>query len=189
LAAGAAIVGALALMSARSSARAASPERYTAFAVDIGFPGRSTAGPLEFVIERYSTDEERDRLMKVLTEQGPEKMLDTLQDLPRIGYFRTPNSIGYDLKFARRVRGEDGGDVITLMTDRRIGFFEAVNRPRRFDYPFTLIEIRMGAEGRGEGKMSVATKITYDKKNNTVTLEDYKSQPVMLNNVRKETLP
>ena len=86
--------------------------------------------------------------------KGPEKLLDTLQSLPRVGYFRTPNSIGYDIKFARKDKGEDGGDVITMMTDRYIGFWEAANRPRTIDYPFTLIEIRIDPEGKGEGKMS-----------------------------------
>ncbi len=172
------------------SARAGSaPERYTAFAVDMGFPGRTTAGPVEFVIERYSSDEERDRLMKVLVDKGPDKLLDTLQSLPRVGYFRTPNSIGYDIKFAHKHKGEDGGDVVTMMTDRYIGFWEAANRPRTIDYPFTLIEIRIGPEGKGEGKMSLATKVMYDKKNNTIVLEDYKSQPVILNQVSRETLP
>ena len=132
------------------SARAGSaPEGYTAFAVDMGFPGRTTAGPVEFVIERYSSDEERDRLMKVLVDKGPDKLLDTLQSLPRVGYFRTPNSIGYDIKFAHKHKGEDGGDVVTMMTDRYIGFWEAANRPRTIDYPFTLIEIRIGPAGEG----------------------------------------
>src|SRR5262245_62021125 len=115
-------------VAARSDS-AARAERYTAFAVDMGFPGRARAGPVEFVVERYSTDEERDRLISVLQEQGPDKLLDTLQSLPRVGYLRTPNSIGYDLKFARRHPGEDGGEVITMATDRFIGFFEAANRP------------------------------------------------------------
>ena len=185
---GAAVAVLLALANASTSARDYSaPERYTAFAVDMGFPGRTTAGPVEFVIERYSTDEERDRLMEVLLEKGPEKLLDALQSLPRIGYFRTPNSIGYDIRFARKYKGEDGGDVITMMTDRHIGFWEAANRPRTVDYPFTLIEIRIGPDGKGEGKMSIATKVTYDKKNNTIVLEDYKSQPVILNQVKKES--
>jgi len=188
LVSGAAVAVLLVLANASASARAYSaPERYTAFAVDMGFPGRTTAGPVEFVIERYSTDEERDRLMEVLLEKGPEKLLDTLQSLPRIGYFRTPNSIGYDIRFARKYKGEDGGDVITMMTDRYIGFWEAANRPRTVDYPFTLIEIRIGPDGKGEGKMSIATKVTYDKKNNTIVLEDYKSQPVILNQVKKES--
>jgi len=177
-------------------------ERFTAFAVDLGvpsggvdvpqprdkrIPASGKAGPVEFVINRYSSDAERDDLLKTLQDKGPEKLLDALQKLPRIGYFRTPNSTGYDLKFARKVPGDDGGEKITMITDRYITFWEAANRPRSIDYPFTLIEVHMGPEGKGEGKLSLATRITYDKKNNTVVLEDYKSQPTALNEVKRES--
>jgi hypothetical protein len=199
----AALVGAAAVavgaVAAADAARIA--ERFSAFAVDLGVPSgipvpappgkrvpeSGKAGPVEFVIERYSTDAERDRLMKVLTDQGADKLLHTLQSLPRIGYFRTPNGIGYDLKFARKVAGEDGGEVISMATDRYIGFWEAANRPRTIDYPFTLVEVKISPEGVGEGKMSLATKVVFDKKNNTVVLENYNSQPVMLNKVKRET--
>ena len=131
--------------------------------------------------------EQGDRVMNVLLENGPEKLLDTIQNMPRIGYIRTPNSIGWDLRFGRRVKGEDGGEVITLLTDRFINFWEAANRPRTIDYPFTLIELRIGPDGKGEGKMSLATKIVGDKKANTIVLEDYKSQPTLLNEIKRET--
>jgi hypothetical protein len=156
-------------------------------AVDLGVPGRSSAGPVEIAVERWSTDAERDRLLKALVEKGPDKLLDTLQDLPRVGYIRTPNSIGYDLHFARKHPGADGGEEISLATDRYIAFWEAANRPRTIDYPFTLIELHISPDGTGEGKMSLATKVEYDKKNNTIVLENYKSQPVLLNNVRRES--
>jgi hypothetical protein len=200
LAAMAAIVAGV--TAAAAAGTAAFAERFTAFAVDLGVPAggidvpqpadrrvptTGKAGPVEFVINRYSTDEERDRLLKVLQDQGPDKLLSDLQKLPRIGYFRTPNSIGYDLKFARKVPGDDGGERITMITDRYITFWEARNRPRTIDYPFTLIEVRMGPEGKGEGKMSLATRITYDKKNSTIVLEDYKSQPTMLNEIKRES--
>ena len=177
-------------------------ERFSAFAVDLGvpsggidvpqprdkrIPSSGKAGPVEFVVNRYSSDAERDDLLKTLQDKGPEKLLDALQKLPRIGYFRTPNSTGYDLKFARKVPGDDGGEKITMITDRYITFWEAANRPRSIDYPFTLIEVHMGPEGKGEGKLSLATRITYDKKNNTVVLEDYKSQPTLLNEVKRES--
>jgi hypothetical protein len=162
-------------------------ERFNAFAVDLGAPGRASSGQVEFVIERYSTDAERDRLLAVLKEQGPDKLLDVLQGLPRVGYFRTPNSIGYDVKFARKRPGEDGGEVITLATDRHIGFWEATNRPRTIDYPFTVVEIHMNKDGKGEGKMSLATKVMFDKNNNSIVLENYKTQPVLLNEVKRES--
>jgi len=162
-------------------------ERYVATAISIGTPGPAGAGTVEIGIERWSTDAERDRLMAVLLEKGPDKLLDELQKLPRVGYIRTPNSIGYDLHYARKAPGEDGGEHVVLATDRYITFWEAANRPRTIDYPFTLIELHIGADGKGEGKMSIATRIMHDKKKNEIVLENYQSQPVLLTEVRKET--
>src|SRR5262249_25594748 len=129
---------------------------------------------------------ERDRLMTTLLERGPEKLLEQLQKVPRVGYFRTPNSIGYDLRYARRQPLPDGGERVVLMTDRYISFWEAANQPRSIDYPFTLIELHINANGGGEGKLSLATKITADAENKIVVLEDYANQPVLLTSVKRE---
>jgi hypothetical protein len=160
-----------------------SPERYTAAAINMN---RGAAGSIEIVVNRWSSDKDRDRLMSVLMDKGPDKLLDVLQDLPRMGYFRTPGSVGWDIHFARKVPQPDGGDRVVLVTDRRIGFWEARNQPRSIDYPFTVIELRLNRDGEGEGKISIATKIIPDKENNIVTLENYDTQPVMLNGVRRE---
>jgi hypothetical protein len=163
-------------------------ERFTAFAVNLDSTAVAPAGAgvVEMVVERYSTDAERDRLMKVLMEKGPEKLLDTLQSLPRVGYIRTPNSIGYDLRYARKAPLPEGGERVVLATDRYIGFWEAANRPRTIDYPFTIIELRLNRDGVGEGKMSLATRITVDKEHQQIELENYGSQPVLLKTVRRE---
>ena len=184
----AAVMAVLALGSL--SARAETErERYTAFAVDMGFPGRTTAGQVEFVIERYSTDEERDRLMAVLVEKGPEKLLDTLQSLPRVGYFRTPNSIGYDIKFARKHKGEDGGEVIhddDRPLHRLLGSREPAADHRLSVHPHRDPH---GPRWRGRRQdVDCHQASTYDKKNNTIVLEDYKSQPVILNQVKSEAV-
>ena len=139
------------------------------------------------VVNRWSTDAERDRLMAVLMEKGADALLETLRDMPRVGYIRTPDSIGYDLHFARRQPSGDGGERVVLATDRYISFWEATNRPRTVDYPFTVIDLRIGPNGEGEGKMSLFAKVIPDKESNTIVLEDYGTQPVLLNNVRKET--
>jgi hypothetical protein len=162
------------------------PERFTAVAVNMGTPGRTWADRVEIVVNRWSTMAERDRLLATLFEKGPDKLLDALTDLPRVGYFRTPNSIGYDLHYAQRTPLLDGGERIVLATDRYITFWEAANRPRSIDYPFTVIELHINADGTGEGKMSLATKITSDKENKLIVLENYATQPVLLNDVRRE---
>jgi hypothetical protein len=164
------------------------PSRFTAAAVNFGSPGAAAAGTVEIVVNRWSTDAERDRLMSTLMEKGPNKLLDTLQDMPRVGYIRTPNSVGYDLHYARRAPGEDGGERITIATDRHIGFWEASAQPRSIEYPFTVIEIHMNKNGEGEGKLSLATKITADSDHKTIILEDYGIQPVLLQHVREEKI-
>ena len=82
--------------------------------------------------------------------------------------------------------GGDGGRRIVIITPRVIGFQEARNQPRTVDYPFTLFEMRFDKDGKGEGRMAYATQIAFDKKKNTVELENYSSEPVRLNQLKLE---
>jgi hypothetical protein len=160
-----------------------SPERFTATGFDLD-SGRSVG--VEIAVNRWSTDAERDRLLAALYDKGPEKLLDTLQDLPKVGYIRSLTSLGWDLRFARHAPLPDGGERVTIITDRPLSFRESVNQPRSVDYPFTVIELRVGANGEGEGKMSVATKITVDKDSKMIVLENWGMQPVSLGMVKRE---
>ena len=163
-------------------------ERFTAFAVNMGDFGPARSDMVEIVISRWSTAAERDRLVNVLFDKGADALLAALQDTASVGYIRTPNSLAYDLRFAKEIPGEDGGRRIILVTDRPIGMWEAVHRPRTIDYPFTLIEIRVNRDGEGEGKMSIAARITANKASNTIELEDYAIQPVRLMSVQRAAL-
>ena len=155
--------------------------RFTAMAVNME---RGASGTIEIVVNRWSTEAERTRFLTTLAEQGPEKLVDVLQDTPRVGFMRSPGNLGYDLRYAHRVKGPDGGERVVVATDRPIGFWEAANRPRSIDYPFTVIELRLNSDGEGEGKMSFATKITVDSDAKILTLENYDTQPVLLQSVR-----
>ena len=177
------VIAAAAISDAPSAQTMGTPERYAAAAINMN---RGAAGTIEIAVNRWSSDKERDRLMSALLDKGPEKLLDVLQDMPRMGYFRAPGNLGWDIHFARKVPLPDGGERVVLVTDRRINFWEAAARPRSIDYPFTVIELRLNRDGEGEGKMSVATKIIPDKQNNIVTLENYDIQPVLLTNVHRE---
>ena len=176
-------IAAAALSIAAHAQTMGAPERYVASAVDMN---RGKAGTIEIAVDKWSTNAQRDKLMSVMMNKGPEKLLDALQDMPRMGYFRAPGNLGWDIHFARKVPLPDGGERVVLITDRRISFREAATQPRSIDYPFTVVELRLNADGEGEGKMSLATKIIADKENNIVTLENYDISPVILNNVRRE---
>ena len=179
-----ALVGSAILLSLAASAQTmGTPEKFTASAININ---NGQAGTIDITVNRWSSDKDRDKLMAVASTKGPEKLLDALQDMPAVGHFGAPGNLSWDIHFARRMSLPEGGERVVLITDRRIGFWEAANQPRSIDYPFTFIDIRMNRDGEGEGKMSIATKVIYDKKDNMISLENFQTSPVQLTNVRRE---
>lgn len=178
------LTAALAAALPAAQSNMAQPEKYTAFAVDISntAPRRNTT-QLDITISRWTTPAERDGLREVLSK-GQNALLSALQKLPVVGYINSPGSLRYDLHFAWQRPSGDGGRTIVLATDRYMTAWEAINQPRTVDYPFTVIQLQVDKNGNGVGKASIATKITQDE-DGTIELENFSSQPVMLNNLRK----
>jgi hypothetical protein len=172
------------------------PLRMTAFAVNMSnvASGKTTA-VMDIRITRWSTQKQREDLITTATEKGQDALLRALQKMPDHGRISIPGwqgpdphnaRLGWVLHYAYETPGEDGGYRIGIATDRYIGMWEARNQPRTIDYPFSLLELRVGKDGKGVGKMAVATKIDYDKKKKQIVLENYSSEPVRLNEIKIE---
>ena len=168
------------------------PLRMSAFAVNMGGTLRTTA-VWDIRVTRWTTPDERGKLLGQIAENKPNDLLRALQKLPSAGRISVPGHrgpdphkvvLGWTLHYAFATPGEDGGWRIGIATDRYIGMWEAREQPRTIDYPFTLIEIRLDKEGKGVGKMAVATRIEYDKKKKQMVLENYASEPVRLNEIK-----
>ena len=56
--------------------------------------------------------------------KGADKLLDALTGTPKVGSIQTPGSLGWDLHFAERTPGQDGGERVIVATDRPITFSE-----------------------------------------------------------------
>jgi len=163
-------------------------EDFTAFAINMN-SGPSTA-TVDIRIERWSTDAERQQLLSILVEEkdryrANQALLKALQKMPKAGFIRTPQTLAWDLRYARQNPMEDGGRQIVVATDRPVGFWEARNQPRSMDYPFTILELRLNKEDKGEGKMLAGTQLYIDPKTKNLVLENYGQQPVRLNEIRK----
>lgn len=156
-------------------------ESFTAVAI-VNNNLASGAGTVLMEVTRWSTEAQREQLAEAL-KKGNDALLETLRDQPSTGTIRTPDSLGYDLRFAAQMPGEDGGRRIVLATDRPISFWEAVNRPRSFDYPFTVIQMEIGPDGRGKGTLSYATRIVA-RGDRIIELENFATAPVMLTEVQ-----
>ena len=137
-------------------------------------------GTIQIHVNRWSTDADRTQLLTALRESGPQGLLKALQKMPAVGTIRTPNSIGYDLHYARQSRMGDGRRI-AIATDRPIEAWEATAQPRSIDYPFTIIQMQLGNNGKGTGTMSYATKVVAN--DDIIELEDLASTPFRLTNI------
>ena len=161
------------------------PERFTANAVSLSPEYGTGQQVVDITIDRWSPASERAHLVTALQEKGPNELLKQLQKNRPVGRIRTPDSLGYDLRYAYQQTDPDGGRTIVIATDRPIGFWEATQRPRSIDYPFTVIQMKLTRDGTGTGTMSYATRIVAHE-NNVIELEDFASQPIMLNNIKAQ---
>jgi hypothetical protein len=166
-------------------------ERFTAFAVNLGVtpgPGaaRARAGIVEIAINRWSTEAERDKLVAALQSGGQQALLQALQSAPAVGYIRTPDSLGWDLHYAHQTVAADGSRHVFLATDRLIHMWEQIYQTRSVDYPFMLIELQLDSTGHGEGRLMVASKIVPNAAMKLVQIENFSTEPVLLEDVRAQ---
>jgi hypothetical protein len=148
-------------------------EAFTAVALSSGGPrSNPVAATLEIVIERWSTEAERRRLVESLAK-GQRATMEVLRDLPRAGFVRTPGALGWSLHYAHETRGDDGDRRIFLATDRPISAWEAINEPPTIEYPFTFFELRLDASGEGEGRLTLAAQVRASRDGRFVFLENW----------------
>jgi hypothetical protein len=137
---------------------------------------------LEINLERYTTVAERETMQAAYEKNKQEGLMNVLQRAPRIGMFRVPGNLSWDIKYAFRQRGRDNLNRIYLITDRNVSFAEASSRPRSLDYPFTVIEMRVDDNGMGEGVVMVAAAVGFNRQD--LVIEEYLDRPIRLTKVK-----
>jgi hypothetical protein len=159
-------------------------EKFTGFAINMN--GAANTATIDFTISRWSTDAERKTLLSLIPEEhkSAQKLVDALQDMKSVGSIRTPQTLAWDLRYARQFKLPEGGRRIVLVTDRPIGFREAANSTRSMDYPFSILEIRLNANDEGEGKIFSGSKIYVE--NGELVVENWGTQPTRFNNIKKQ---
>ena len=169
--------------STQGSGTASGPvAKFTCIAPSLGF---GEAGMLTITITRWSTDQERDMLKNTLVSGGPDKLLAALQSIrPPVGTISSPNTMGYDLFFARNNVMPDGTRQVVLATNRRVGMGEVASDNATIDYRFNLIEIRLDKNGNGEGKMAPASRVTWNPQTQKVEINSYSEMSVDLMKVK-----
>jgi hypothetical protein len=155
-----------------------------AFAMNFTGVGSGGSGQLDLIIERWSTDQEREQLQGVLAEKGGTGLLQALLQIkPRVGYIRSFRLPTWEVQFAQSSPLPDGGRRIVLATDRPLTAAERSKHNRTEEYEFLLVEIRLDKQGKGEGRTAEGTKVRFNKETHSLEIDQYSAEPVKLINV------
>jgi len=162
--------------------RATASETITAMARVKSAAGADASAPVSVVVDRFSTDGERDELMAALKKGGTAAVRDLLAGRAQIGSVQvggTNTAIKY---VYARAMGD--GRLITAVTGSPIAFIGAglpgAKPTTGFDLGLVLLEV--AASGPGRGEIVPAAKIKLNDQGAIVT-DDYSSEVVQLSNV------
>ncbi len=138
-------------------------------------------------ISRWSTDAEREELLRILAEEGDKALADALQKQDETGFLRFPGGRtrfpSVRLRYARQFVNE-GRRQIVLGTDRPIGLLEGARRPRTYDYQLSFITLDLGEDNSGTGVMAVGVQMGLDEETGALEIKNMGTQPARLTNVR-----
>jgi hypothetical protein len=159
-------------------------QRFTAFAVNMTNRNTGASARMEIVINRWSTEAEREALAIADEESGMQAVVDRLQKGTRIGYIRIGSRLGEDVTFAREVLRSDGSRRIEIVMARSLAPREIVSASPTADYPFTVVELHVNANGAGEGTMSVGVRVKVHKRDDQIEVNRFAAGTVRLNDLK-----
>jgi hypothetical protein len=157
-------------------------DAYTFVAISTGGPSGGRTASFDFRITRYTTDQEVEELANILKTQGQDGLRRAMEKLD-VGRINLVGKTGTQISVARKRQTPDG-TILTIVTPRNMSFAELYNNGRSVDYPFGYVRFTLNEKGEGTGQIMAATKITFNKKKDTVELESFGNQYLKATNVR-----
>jgi hypothetical protein len=120
-----------------------------------------TTAPVTIRIDRFSSDEAASALAAAPDQGAPDALMKALAH-DRVGMIQVSGSIGFPIAFARRITDESGSHLL-LIIQRPISPREIWYSARSVRYPYTVVEIDLGHDGRGSGDVLPAARLRVRK--------------------------
>jgi len=135
------------------------------------------------IIQQLSTDDDQKSLIAAFKSKGQNGLVDVLEDMKPKGRIRfSSGGVGNDIKYIKELPS-DKGRRFRLVTDRNLAFGELYQSTRSKDYNVGAIELTITPDGKGEGRVLPACRITVKKKTKQIEIETYQN-PWNLTNFR-----
>ena len=133
---------------------------------------------------RWSTDEERRQVMAAMEE--PSKLLSALPYAAVVGYLQWPGGLEHSVRYARQTARPDGGVDIVMVVERPLWRWWDPAAKWAADQQFTVVQMRMNKDGRGEGRVATGDGFKRDSDSGIVITDTMKS--ALLTDVRSESV-
>jgi len=154
------------------------------------------AGPVDIFIERWSTDQERDSVIKpLLAKSSSDAVLAALESVRvRVGYVLTPGiqnagarTLGrrsWNIDYAHEITAKNARRIVLASQDYLpIGDFPRDVAAKGTQHELAILDIRFDRDGKGVGKIANAKKLAFNKAMNTIEIAKYEAEPVRLADV------
>jgi len=162
---------------ASASPRPEPVEHFTGQIVIASSPARFAFRTVDIVIARWSTDVEHRLLETVLLEKGWVEFLDQLCTLEPVGSIVTIDGRDITIRYAWQVVERGGHRRVFVATDAPITLANPLTGRSSLAASFVFLELRVGVNGEGEGKLSEAAQLSVDERQNVIELRDYANRP------------
>ncbi len=130
---------------------------------------------ITIVIESFSTPEDQKALIEGFKKDGQDGLVNVLEHMKEKGRIRfSSGGVGNDIKHIIELPSENGRRL-RLVTDRTLAMGEMRNGTRSEDYSVGAIELTLTPDGKGEGTLLPACKLTFNKKKQQIELETYQN--------------
>lgn len=145
-------------------------ETFRARVVNIGGNLPSGTGLLWMTVESWSTDQEREALLRGLQARGNEGLTDAMHKMDK-GYVRFQDNLRWKVNHAVSIDTPDGRKI-RLVTERPITFVETGASLRSQDYTVGVIEFTLPTSGKpGEGVLIPAAKVSINEAAKSIEIE------------------
>jgi len=169
-------------------------QRFSGHAVSVA--DGTDNGPIAILVDHWSSDAERDALQHTFADKGAEQLLPVLYSLHEraaVALLPGVQALGErvrmptpkNLLFARE-RVTKTGRQLVFIADQHVGFGEHPLYSRAELKEFNLLDIRIGPDGKGVGKVAGVDNVTYNKHTKMFEVKNYEELPARIVDVHAE---
>ena len=133
-------------------------------------PGRFALRTVDIVIDRWSSPAEHRLLETTLLEKGWVEFLDRLCTFAPVGSIVTIDARNIAIRYAWQMVDRDGRRRVFAATDEPVTLANPLVQKWALADSLTFLELRVGANGEGEGEAVEAARLSVDETQDVIEL-------------------